>query len=58
MDVQLQQLLASLQGLSDRLAMDGHFVDSSMAAGAIQAIRALRTKLEPAPAPVPEAPSE
>ncbi len=47
MDNQLQKLLGGLQDLGDRLAMEGRFTDAAAAVGAIQAIRALRTKLEP-----------
>jgi hypothetical protein len=62
-DAQLQALLAGLQCISDQLAMEGRYVDAALVSGGQQAIRALRTKLEPpaakpALAVVPEAPGE
>lgn len=54
-DSQLQVLLGSLQALSDRLATGGHYLDAALVSGGLQAIRALRTKLEP-PAPAERAP--
>lgn len=50
-DQQLQTLIAGLQGLSERLALEARFVDAALVAGGVQAIRALRTRLEP---PEPE----
>ena len=52
MDDQFMRLLGSLQGLSDRLALEGRFTDAAVSMGAIQALRALRTRLEP-PSPPP-----
>lgn len=46
-DQQLQALIAGLQGLSESLALDARFVDAALVAGGVQAIRALRTRLEP-----------
>lgn len=46
-DGQLQVLINGLQSLSERLALEARFVDAAMAAGGVQAIRALRTCLEP-----------
>ncbi len=46
-DTQLQGLLNSVNGLSERLATEGRYVDAAVAAGAVQALRALRTRLEP-----------
>lgn len=48
-DGQLQTLINGLQSLSERLAVDGRYVDGALVAGGIQAIRALRTRLEPPP---------
>jgi hypothetical protein len=50
-DGQLQLLLGALQGLSDKLALAGSYADAAAVAGAMQAIRALRTRVEPEPAP-------
>lgn len=46
MDKQLQSLVDSLDRLSECLALEDRYVDGAVVAGAIQAIRALRTKLE------------
>jgi hypothetical protein len=56
-DEQLQQLLGGLQGIADRLALEGRFVDAALVAGSIQALRALRTALEPPKEP-PKPPLE
>lgn len=50
-DTQLQELIGGMQKLSEGLALDLRFVDAALVAGGIQAIRALRTRLEPAPVP-------
>lgn len=50
-DSQLQSLITNAHGTADRLAIEGRYVDAAMIMGLIQAVRALRTKLEP-PAPV------
>lgn len=50
-DSQLHKLLDGLQGLSERLALGSAFVDAALVAGGIQAIRALRTRLEPVARP-------
>lgn len=46
-DSQLQTLINGLQGLSERLALEGRYIDGALASGAVQAVRALRTRLEP-----------
>lgn len=50
-DDQLLALIGNVRELSDRLAREGRFVDAAVVAGAYQAIRALRTRLEPPEAP-------
>lgn len=49
-DQQLLALLGNLQALSERLAAESRYLDSAIVAGGFQAIRGLRTKLEPAEA--------
>lgn len=43
----MQTLVNGLQGLSERLAVDGRYIDGALVAGGVQAIRALRTRLDP-----------
>lgn len=52
-DTQLQQLVGAGQALSERLALESRYVDGSLVAGLVQAVRALRTRLEPAAPPKP-----
>jgi hypothetical protein len=46
-DTQLQELLSSGNALSDRMCMDGRYMESAVVSGLVQACRALRTKLTP-----------
>ena len=52
-DTQLGALLGNLQALSDRLATECRYLDAAVVAGGLQAIRALRTRLEPSAATKP-----
>lgn len=48
-DSQLQMLLNNAAVVSDRLAADSRYVDAAVVMGLVQAVRALRTRLEPMP---------
>jgi hypothetical protein len=48
-DTQLEKLVGAGQALSERLALEARYVDASLVAGLVQAVRALRTRLEPPP---------
>lgn len=55
-DQQLQSLIDNMQGLAERLAAGGSFIDAMLVTGGIVAIRALRTKVpDPPAAPAVEA---
>lgn len=51
-DSQLQALINNGQAVADRLAADSRYVDAAVVMGLMQAVRALRTKLDP-PEPKP-----
>ena len=46
-DTDLQNLINLLMGVSDRLAAAQRYTDAALVAGGVQAIRALRTRLDP-----------
>jgi hypothetical protein len=48
-DSQLQTLVNHGQAVADRLSADSRYIDATMVMGLIQAVRALRTRLEPPP---------
>lgn len=48
-DSQLKMLLGNATAASDRLAADCRYVDAAVVMGLVQAVRALRTRLEPMP---------
>lgn len=56
MDEQLTVVMNGLQGLAERLVLEGRFGDAGVAAAGVMAIRGLRTMLQPAPAPSVEKP--